>query len=52
MTSLNISTNGIGEYVLPEGWSKVDCSRPSNVQKYQHSDGRELEGELPEGAST
>eukprot|EP00935_MAST-01C_sp_MAST-1C-sp1_P001408 g1408.t1 len=53
LTSLNISTNNIGELVLPEGWNK-ETDDWGNFTHYQHTGGQRQqeppEGAMPEGA--
>ena len=39
MTSLDISANGLGELVLPEGWTK-GWKEDYSGQEYKHTDGR------------
>ena len=48
LTSLNISSNNIGELLLPEGWSKK-TNYQGEFKHYKHTDGRKQE-EAPEGS--
>ena len=49
LTNLDVSSNNIGELVLPEGWTK-DIKADYSGYEYKHTDGRKQEN-MPEGAT-
>jgi hypothetical protein len=52
LTSLNLSSNGLGKLLLPDGWSYGYHNDYSGREFYKHTDGRKANSGTPEGTTS